>query len=94
MDDDRRAQETCPQSESSGPTRVQVINPAMTSTASGVGRRLATSLATRRQLIKLSAATGGSAVASRYVKPAMTSLGIPAALAVSGPKEKEKEKKK
>ena len=65
----------------------------LTSVASGVGNRLAKSLGSRRLLIKRAAAVSSAAVAHHYVKPNMQSLGVPAALAVSGSDDKDKKEK-
>lgn len=61
---------------------------------SGGGRLLAASLARRRLLVKTSAVAGSAAIATHYVKPSLQALGVPTALAVSGPKEKWKKEKK
>jgi hypothetical protein len=71
----------------------QALALKLTAAASGAGHHLATSLA-RRRLIRTSAAIGSAAVAQHYVKPGFQSLGVPAALAVSGPKDKDKDKDK
>ena len=65
----------------------------LTSVAPGVAGHLAMSLGSRRRLIKATAAVSGAAVAQHYIKPSLQSLGVPAALAVSGGDDKDKKDK-
>jgi hypothetical protein len=66
----------------------------LTSVASGVGERLAKSLGSRRLLIRGAVAVSSAAVTQHYVKPSLQSLGVPAALAISGSDDKKDKKDK
>ena len=87
MSDERTAHEVGSEPGGAAPTDRQLPDIELTSVAPGVGRHLAKSLGSRRLLIKGTAAVSGAAVAQHYVKPTLTALGVPVALAVSGPAE-------
>ena len=95
MRDDRSGSDAGAQPEATASTDARSANLGLRTVASGVGHRLAGTVAGRRRLIKGTAAVGSAAVALHYVKPNLQSLGIPAALAVSGPNsDKDKKDKK
>jgi hypothetical protein len=94
MSDQRAAHEAGSEPRGAAPTERRLPAIELTSVAPGVGSRLAKSIASRRRIIKGTAAAGSAAVALHYVKPTLTALGVPAALAVSSPDDKDKKDKK